>query len=290
MTCYHPIPAFLTSDGGVVFVDSLRRNDVIRSLDLPCGQCIGCRLRRARDWSVRVMHEASLYERNCFVTLTYAPEHLPSDGSLRYVDFQLFMKRLRKHFFPQRIRFFMCGEYGPLNLRPHYHVCLFNCSFDDMFPNGKSGAGAVFFDSPLLSDLWLLGKVSVQELNSSTAAYCARYVVDKVTGDGAEAHYGGRTPEYCRCSLKPGIGARWFERFGQVDVYRHDFVVQDGDKLSPPRYYDRLQRRKRLQSMDDIEYARELRAKAVLADNTDERLRVREVVHRARVRNQKREL
>ena len=35
-------------------------------LTLPCGNCIGCRLERSRQWAVRCMHEASLYEDNCF--------------------------------------------------------------------------------------------------------------------------------------------------------------------------------------------------------------------------------
>lgn len=260
------------------------------------------------------MHEASLYQANCFVTLTYAPEHLPAGGNLQYRDFQLFVKRLRSArryaFLPSRIsgvqpvhaaaflseparalRFFMCGEYGTLNLRPHYHACLFNVDFSDSVISGKSAAGEVFLSSPTLSKLWPFGRAVVQDLNIITAAYCARYVVDKVTGPDAEAHYQGRTPEFCRCSLKPGIGAEWFEKFGETDCMRHDFVVESGNKLAPPRYYDRLRRRTdKTVRQDEWEFARELRARAVLGDNTDERLRVREVVHQARVRNQKREL
>ena len=37
-----------------------------------------------------------MHTSNCFITLTYAPEHCPKDMSLNYEDFQLFMKRLRK--------------------------------------------------------------------------------------------------------------------------------------------------------------------------------------------------
>jgi len=237
------------------------------------------------------MHESTLYEDNCFVTLTYGRDKLPPDGSLCYRDFQLFMKRLRKANPSRRIRFFMCGEYGPLNLRPHYHACLFNINFSDRVPSGKSASGAVFFDSDILRTLWSHGHVSVQDLNRSAAAYTARYIVDKVTGDAAKAHYAGREPEFCHCSLKPGIGAEWFRKFA-TDIYPHDFIVSDGQKFSPPKYYDRL--KKRLDPsdvvLDRIEFARQQRALAAHADNTDERLRVREVVHRARVANQKRSL
>jgi hypothetical protein len=40
-----------------------------------------------------------------FITLTYDPDHLPSDGSLDVSHFQKFMKRLRKKISPLKIRF-----------------------------------------------------------------------------------------------------------------------------------------------------------------------------------------
>ena len=100
MPCYHPKQAFfkINQDGKkeIEFCDylqssfergvkpNLTMSSVARfdgKLTLPCGNCIGCRLERSRQWAVRCMHEASLYEDNCFLTLTYSPEFLPSDGS-----------------------------------------------------------------------------------------------------------------------------------------------------------------------------------------------------------------
>ena len=57
-------------------------------ITLPCGQCIGCRLEYSRQWAIRCMHEASMYDDNCFITLTYDNDHLPSDGSLHKSHFQ----------------------------------------------------------------------------------------------------------------------------------------------------------------------------------------------------------
>lgn len=292
MTCYHPLKAWRTPQG-VVFSE-LSRYDIIGRCDVPCGRCLGCRLRRSREWAVRVMHEAQMWRENCFVTLTYSEEHL-SSSSLVYSDYQSFMRRLRRY--RPGVRFFMCGEYGPLKLRPHFHACLFNVDFRDGKVRGKSASGAVFLDSPVLAALWQLGNVSVQPLNFQTASYCARYIVDKVTGDDAEVHYSSvdadgvivrRVPEFSHCSLKPGIGANWLKKYGG-DVYPHDFVVQDGLQYSPPKYYDKLARRGDV-DWDRVEYARQKRALAAFADNTEERLRVREVVHMARVSKQKRGL
>lgn len=124
MTCYHPIKAFRTASG--VSFSELGRDDHLGDIELPCGRCVGCRLRRANEWALRVMHEAKLHPANCFVTLTYRDEDLPENGSLRHRDFQLFMKRLRKR---ADVRFYMCGEYGEQKLRPHYHACLFGVDY-----------------------------------------------------------------------------------------------------------------------------------------------------------------
>jgi hypothetical protein len=134
MPCYFPITAWRSKDGKneagkwpVVFKPTAGYLD--KELKLPCGRCIGCRLERSRQWAVRCVHEASLHEKNCFITLTYSPENLPKDGSLDVSHFQKFMKRFRKRFGPG-IRFFHCGEYGESLSRPHYHACIFGFDFE----------------------------------------------------------------------------------------------------------------------------------------------------------------
>lgn len=290
VSCYRPIKGFRTPDG-VVFAE-LGRHDILGSIELPCGQCIGCRMRRASDWSLRVMHEASLWDSNCFVTLTYGPNKLPPNASLSHNDFQLFMKRLRKHSGKKMVRFYMCGEYGPQTARPHYHACLFNVDFrEDQTPAGKSASGELFYTSKTLEQLWGHGIVSVQDLTPETASYCARYIMKKALGDNAKTAYASidddgvitqRRPEYAAMSLKPGIGARWFEQYAR-DVFPHDFVVQGGVKRQVPKYYDKLLKRLKDDRLDEIEFARQERAKVSAPDQTDERRAVREVVHNAKL-------
>ena len=118
------MPAVRMSDGSVKFVSRNKRG-VEGTLELPCGQCIGCRLERSRQWAMRCLHEASLYDSNSFITLTYDDSNLPYGGSLNYEDFQKFMKRLRKRI-NSKVRFYMGGEYGSEGtMRPHFHACLF---------------------------------------------------------------------------------------------------------------------------------------------------------------------
>ena len=264
------------------------------SHDRRSGRCVGCRLERSRQWAVRCMHEASLYDFNSFVTLTYDNEHLPEYNSLDYKHFQDFMKRLRKRFSGTTIRFYMCGEYGDESLRPHYHACLFNCFFPDRRRRPGSNSGAILYTSEILSKLWPFGLSSIGDVTFESAAYVARYVLKKVTGDDADSHYRSidpltgevsvRVPEFAHMSLKPGIGAGWFDKFGS-DVFPHDFVVSRGTEAKPPRFYDKLLHLRDPSMLEDVKYSRYTRAMLRQDDNSDERLAVRETVALAKLSN-----
>lgn len=92
MACFKPLTAYRQEHGEITFTDKKGGNP----LELPCGQCMGCKLERSRQWAMRCVHEASQHRDNCFITLTYDAKNLPPDGSLIKSDYQKFMKRLRK--------------------------------------------------------------------------------------------------------------------------------------------------------------------------------------------------
>ena len=77
--------AFQSEHGGkLLFSEQAARVEgVFRELFVKCGQCIGCRLERSRQWATRCMHEASLHDCNSFVTLTYDEAHAPVDHTLQ---------------------------------------------------------------------------------------------------------------------------------------------------------------------------------------------------------------
>lgn len=299
VACYHPLSAYQCADGGIVFSER-KGGDVVRALQLPCGQCVGCRLERSRQWAMRCVHEASLWPANCFITLTYNDEHLPEDRSLDYEDFQKFMKRLRKRFSgvavgtlpqPHPIRFYMAGEYGENFGRPHFHACLFNFDFDDKREWMKTKSGSKIYRSKALEELWPFGFSSIGDVNFQSAAYVARYIMKKVTGKNADEHYESvtpdgeiveRRPEFNKMSLKPGIGAGWYQKF-KTDVYPHDYVVVNGKKVKPPRFYDNKYRLEFPLEFEDIQFHREMDARSRFSDNTDERLAVKEQVTLAQV-------
>lgn len=327
MPCFHPVKAWLITDYSVPSGQKFRRrlvffNPVLGNSRLsnsesvvrqpvPCGQCVGCRLERSRQWAVRCLHEASLYERNCFITLTYNNDFLPDDRSLHYVDFQKFMKRLRKRFKGHRIlsdgtapiRFYMAGEYGENYGRPHYHACIFNFDFMDKYHYLTSPSGSKVFRSPSLEELWTdpasgqsLGFSSIGAVNFNSAAYVARYIMKKINGDLADDHYFDsstgvyRTPEFNKMSLKPGIGAGWFDQFksdvfavGDDGTVYNDFVVVKGKRFKPPKFYDRRFKDEFPVEFDVISKFRVVNAQKQLDDNTPERLKAKEDVTNARL-------
>lgn len=252
---------------------------------------------------MRCTHEASLHADNIFITLTYDNEHLPSNLGLRYRDFQLFMKRLKVHSdrHLQRdstgIKFYMCGEYGENFGRPHYHACMFNYDLPDK-RLWRMERGIPLFTSETLTDLWGMGHTSVGSVTFESAAYVARYIMKKVTGDDADSHYeyvdletgevSRRDPEFTRMSLKNGgIAGQWFDKY-KSDVFPHDFVVMNGKKVTPPRFYTNRYELLYPDEVAKIKLARKKRAESRAADSTPERLKVREQVLQARVNRLKR--
>lgn len=293
MACYHPLQGFRalranpdTGKRSIVFNKQEGFSDL--PVQLPCGQCIGCKLERSRMWAVRIMNEAQLYEQNSFITLTYADQYLPSDLSLKKHHFQKFMKKLRFAHSNQTIRFFHCGEYGEKYGRPHYHCCLFNYDFQDKKPWKKSN-GQQLYISDELQKLWPLGHSSIGSLTFESAAYVARYITKKITGPMAYEHYNvidketgevlaDREPEYTTMSRRPGIGIEWYRKY-KKDVFPDDFIVvkrgTSYHQCKTPRYYrDKL-------AEDDPKLALQLKVERKMAaensvDNTPERLLTRE--------------
>lgn len=291
MKCYAPLRAYKTSTG--IYFDELKRNgDYLGQLDLPCGQCVGCRERRASDWELRIMHEARQWKQNCFVTLTYAPGNLPPNGSLSTDDITRFHKRVNYH--NGGLRYYTAGEYGPETQRPHYHGCLFGIDYTDRKIAGTSESGEPFYDSPTLTKHWGLGRASVQDLTHGTAAYAARYIMSKKLGKDAKylaidanGNMVEIEPERSWMSLKPGIGEGFFNQYKR-DIYPHDFVISRGVKRRPPRYYDKLLERQAPDTADNLKATRELNAAKYRDDNTPARLTVQEAVHVERIKNRKR--
>lgn len=267
MTCYHPLHAFdtgcLTASGKreIIVTSNYKESLPVKKAvekfghdykydpkhmavvdnvmcfvnpdEVPCGKCIGCKLDKSADWATRCMVEASLHAENWFITLTYDDESLPEDGKVSKRDIQLFNKRLRAAY-GDGIRFFLCGEYGDLFLRPHYHGIYFNLHLDDLKPISRGYDGNIYYSSKKLERIWNNGFVLIGAVSFRSAGYVARYSMK-----GFKDELKDFKP-FLLMSRNPGIGHDWIES-NLVKVYNTDTVYVDlGDRkmTKSNRYFD----------------------------------------------------
>lgn len=84
-------------------------------------------------------------------------------------DVQLFLKRLRKHLTLQnvqeKIRYYVCAEYGPQHFRAHYHLLLWFSEPDTLNAMPQ-----------VIRKAWSLGRVDYSLSRGGCASYCSSYV------------------------------------------------------------------------------------------------------------------
>lgn len=301
MACFYPIKGYRlhneSTDSGkkmIVFNTKRTEGKTYSEVDIPCGQCSGCRLDKSKAWASRCYHESLLYNNNCFITLTYDDDNLPAYCSLTRgpgSDFTNFMKRLRRAYLgieqvngKYPIRYFQCGEYGNDFERPHHHAILFNFDFMDKEYLATTDDGYKVYTSNTLEELWTHGICMIGEVTVQSAGYIARYSMKKVTGKEAFNHYtkideAGRAyemvPEYVTMSRRPGIGKNWIDMFYQTDIEGKDFFTIDGKRYRVPRYYDEVMELADKLDLDLLKYERMLKATKHKENNRLFRLQTR---------------
>lgn len=307
MSCFSPMQAYRGRDGGITFNAYTALTGI--PLSLPCGKCQGCRLEHSRIWAVRCVHESKMHSDNCFITLTYNPDHLPENGTLVKEDVQTFFRRLRKAIKKvdrrRKVRYYACGEYGDTNQRPHYHAILFGVDFKDKRPYSYGpDRQPLLWTSEVLNKIWQKGSCMIGAVTFETCSYVARYCMKKVDGAKREAgHYlvytsdgvvSERLPEFALMSRRPGIGTPWYDKYGQ-EVRNHDSIIFDGKAIPSIRYYDlkfealdpegfeRVKKKRTRTGSLDLHRRR-------LAERKPDRVRVREVLLMKRLSEKKRKL
>lgn len=197
-----------------------------------CGKCPGCIKRRVSTWSFRLVKQGEVSTSALFVTLTYAPEHVPISVNgfmtLNKVDLQNFFKRLRKHY-THKLKYYACGEYGSDNWRPHYHIILFNA------------------DHAGVCEAWTkdgkpIGIVHFGNVEEASIGYTLKYITkEKRVGLHARDD---RQPE--RAFMSKGLGLNYLTdamiRWHNADLLNRCYgALKDGKKAPLARYYkDRI--------------------------------------------------
>ena len=218
-------------------------------ITVPCGMCIGCRIAKTREWTIRLMMEKDSWkEKSVFMTFTYDDDHLPMTNCGRptlHPDHMTKMwKRLRMVLHrdkmkndpeyarlyglyledpvnvssPPLLRYFMCGEYGDETKRPHYHAAVYGISLDD---------------EKLMRKIWPYGFIQIAELTKERAQYVAGYVQKKIYKDPWKyfQEYGCCVHPYQRVSQ--GIGKGFMDN---PEFWYLDPKIK-GVHYSVPRYF-----------------------------------------------------
>lgn len=274
MTCRSTLDAVSKPGGGKpqIYAKGKRPKNLAEgyeALQLPCRQCIGCKIDKSCRWAIRMMLEANWLEEehglySSFITLTYDDQHLPMHKSLVKDHLQKFIKKLRRRIEPHKISHYSVGEYGsqcqdheiiecpscgPLQ-RPHYHSIIFGWAFPDREMRGYRD-GLPVYTSELLSKVWTFGGHEIGSCTFESCQYVAKYVTKKVTGRRAHDHYQRHIPEtdqlvqiepeFSHMSTRPAIARRWFQQYWW-DCYPSDEIFIPGRyaMTKPPDYFDKL--------------------------------------------------
>lgn len=227
--------------------------------EVRCGHCLACLSHRQAEWTSRLRIELDSNPENCyFVTLTYAPECLPtvqpdlSEDPIPAVskdDIRKFHMDLRKRFQQgfyldntlvlagvrsrssrieldpgTKFRYYLTSEYGPNGQRPHYHGFYANLPEDQYIVQG------------LIEQVWNKGFTKVEKARSeAAAAYVAKYLVNDSLvplPEGAPRPF---------ALMSKGLGAAYLEnerlvRWHTADPATRAYIPHDGGKQVLPRY------------------------------------------------------
>lgn len=197
-------------------------------IPLPCGKCPPCLARRVSGWSFRLRKEGERSLSAQFITLTYNTTHVPISErgfmTLKKKDVQDFMKRLRKRSL-SKLRYYVCGEYGSKNKRPHYHMVLFNADIESVI-------GAWSLNNKPIGD------VHFGDVNGASIGYVLKYMNKPKT---VPMHQNDdRIPEFSLMSKRLGDNylTQNMIQWHKDDLENRVFIkIEDGKKIPLPRYY-----------------------------------------------------
>lgn len=180
-----------------------------------CGVCKPCKINKARFWTFRIMMESRLHDKNWWTTITYSPEFVPysythpdtgqvfenPSGTVHPQHIELFIKRVRKKLFPKKFRYFLVGEYGEKDARPHYHICVFGHGEEI-----NSILQSCWTDPISKRSLGFVDRKKCRPLDTQNARYTCGYTLKKLSKDLTSQRLQGRHPEFTSHSLGIGLG------------------------------------------------------------------------------------
>lgn len=233
-------------------------------MGFPCGRCYYCLRRRVSGWSFRLRKEEVVSTSSFFITFTYDTDHirLTPKGymNLHKPDFQNFMKAIRYKQHGRKkgnIKYFCAAEYGGKSARPHYHAIIYNLKLECLV--GKACAKQIRYGNieldgrtPMFSDSWPHGHITIGTLTEASAGYTLKYVmkpsrIPMHKNDDRQKEFQLISKGLGKSYITPR-SKRWHkpqnlmvdEETGEAVraiVTRFYLPIEDGKKIAMPRYY-----------------------------------------------------
>lgn len=211
-----------------------QRSDDYQYIPLPCNKCLPCRANYAKGLALRCQLESLDHTQSCFTTLTYDEAHLPATLDARH--YVLWLKQLRRAAteglrkitrgkrttYP--LRYFLSGEYGETNLRPHFHAIIWGLHHTDQ----------------RIQNAWPHGHAHTVVVTPEAISYVAGYTSKKLN-DAAHAAHERVNPDTGEVYTWVPPFTKWSQGLGGKTAqlnpasWKH-YAVKDGHQMQVPRY------------------------------------------------------
>lgn len=217
-------------------------------ISVPCRRCMACRINKRNYVSMLARFEVYSYYKkdmgSSFITLTYDDDYLPPNGSLSRHEAQNFLKRLREHLsrsnFPTRsfylfgrerhvpdFKYFICGEYGDKDSRPHYHAIIFGVDSSIL--------------KPFLRKTWKKGFFQCSDVSNARVRYCMKYMDKQYNTNTAYWNKDDTIDlfEQPFSLMSHGIGLDFLYSI-KKDIYENGGIPSNGSIVPLSPYYSKL--------------------------------------------------
>lgn len=236
MKCADPILCYTNDNGNRIFRHFSLADQFVKTHHqkvFPCGKCLQCRKQKSRILAQRCVLHASMYEQNCFLTLTYDEKKEGYHNEFQYEDIQKFKKNLQRQCWyhnKKRIQIFNVHEYGK-NGKKHWHLVVFNHDFPDKTIYTKKN-GIPIYTSKKLKLLWPHGFNTIGDVTEASAMYQSQYMEKDFKNNNV-------TSKKKSHSKHSGIGKPYFQKHYK-QLLQLGYITISGNKMPLPRYFEKL--------------------------------------------------
>lgn len=199
----------------------------------PCGQCAACLVNKSLAWKFRLEQEVLVSDLALWLTLQYDEQHLPRSNGIPVVSRKHcvnYLHKLRRYIkvcdLKVTLKYFLVSEYGPLTLRPHYHV-LFLFRLPQKTLDELLELRQILYEA--CKSRWYHGHVQASLFHKGVIKYLSKYVF-KSTQEGYPL-----TPFRL---ISKGIGECFLKYIDLDGIIRDCWRVPQG--ILPRYYRDKL--------------------------------------------------